>query len=163
MAFNKIEYNRARRKEEYDEFKQQRTKAMELLGGKCVNCNKIAQKGFHFHHIEYIEDYPTHSKSMSVRWKRLKEALAHPERFALLCPHCHNNAIHGGSIQLPYAKAIVKEYEIIMPDGQKSIMILSNMRKDIWLKPYCSIIKQSGFKRFVVETDSGIMQCSLIA
>jgi len=63
---------------------------LEKLGGKCVKCG--SKEKLHLHHIKYAKD--------SARWvegkpdpynEREKEALEHPERFELLCTHCHGN------------------------------------------------------------------------
>lgn len=85
-------YDNKRAKKLYTEFQERRAALLVKLGNKCYLCDRNAEKGFHFHHIEYHEiesNYPRHSKSMSVRWKRLKEAETNPKRFKLLCPKCH--------------------------------------------------------------------------
>lgn len=89
------EYQRKRAARKYADFKLRRTMLFEKLGGKCSICSKKAVKGFNLHHVYYhpIEsDYPTHSKSFSIRLKRLYEAEEYPERFQLLCPPCHGKS-----------------------------------------------------------------------
>ena len=77
----------------YRLFQMRKRIVVALLGGQCRVCKtREAPRGFHLHHISYHEtesNYPRHSKSMSVREKRLAEAEAHPERFRLLCGKCH--------------------------------------------------------------------------
>jgi hypothetical protein len=90
--FDRKEYDKERARKLYVDFQERRAKVLVLLGNKCYLCDKEAIKGFHLHHKEYdpVEsNYPTHSKSMSVRFKRLKEAETNPKRFRLLCPKCH--------------------------------------------------------------------------
>lgn len=90
--FDRKVYDRKRSQKLYEEFKKRREAILVTLGNECYLCGKKAKKGFNLHHIEYhpVEsNYPTHSKSMHVREKRLKEAENHPERFRLLCPKCH--------------------------------------------------------------------------
>lgn len=85
-------YDKERAKQQYEKFQQRRADILVKLGNSCYLCDTEAQKGFHLHHIEYHStesDYPRHSKSMHVRWKRLKEAENNPQRFKLLCPKCH--------------------------------------------------------------------------
>lgn len=89
--FDKKQYDALNQRKVYDRFKENRTKVYESLGGKCQVCGKVP-RAFHLHHVIYhpIEsNYPTHSKAMNIRIKRVNEALAHPERFALLCGRCH--------------------------------------------------------------------------
>lgn len=95
MAFDKTEYNRLRQRERYKDFQVRRIEVFKTLGNKCQMCGKEAKIGFHLHHTEYQEEsnYPRNSKTMSVRWKRLKEAESFPERFALLCPYCHQTLL----------------------------------------------------------------------
>lgn len=91
--YDRKEYDRLRAKRLYEDFKQRREALMLKFGDACYLCEQKARKGFNLHHIIYdsVEsNYPRHSKSMSVRLKRLKEAEEHPERFRLLCPSCHH-------------------------------------------------------------------------
>jgi len=67
---------------------EKRKQVLQNLGGKCVKCGSIDK--LHLHHIKYAKD--------SVKWddksedsKRVQEALDHPERFELLCTHCHGH------------------------------------------------------------------------
>ena len=90
--FDRREYDRVRRKQQYDDFRKRKDAIHQLLGGKCYLCSKKATKSFHLHHIVYhpIEsNYPKTSKCQFTRDKRLSEAETHPERFRLLCPGCH--------------------------------------------------------------------------
>lgn len=90
VKFDKKAYNRQRRAEEYADFQTRRREFVSQKGGDCYLCG-ITNVHFHFHHLEYSEEsnYPRNSKSMSTRWKRLLEAEAFPDRFAILCPRCH--------------------------------------------------------------------------
>lgn len=92
LKFNKKEYDAERQRILYAEYQERRLALEEKFGNVCYLCKQSKRKNFHLHHRYYhpIEsNYPRHSKSMNVRWKRLKEAEEHPERFALLCPTCH--------------------------------------------------------------------------
>src|SRR5579859_4565838 len=90
---NKKEYNRLRRQKEYEDFKQRRVAVIEAISnGVCFLCG--ANSNLHLHHAMYHpteSDYAKNSKTMSVRWKRLEEAEAHPVRFIVLCARCHHN------------------------------------------------------------------------
>lgn len=86
------EYQRQRAVRVYADFHKRRLELFKVFGNECYLCGRPAIKGFHLHHTEYhpVEsNYKRDSRSMSTRIKRLKEAEAHPERFALLCPHDH--------------------------------------------------------------------------
>ncbi len=86
--FDRKAYDRRR----YADFQVRRAAVMTLLGGKCYLCDKLAEAGFHLHHVVYdpVEsNYPRHARSLYVRFKRVKEAEAHPERFCLLCDKDH--------------------------------------------------------------------------
>lgn len=90
--WDRKEYDRVRARSIYEEFKNRRLVLFEKLGNKCFLCDKNAIVGFHLHHLNYHDtesNYPTHSKSMFIRLKRLKEAEENPCRFKLLCPSCH--------------------------------------------------------------------------
>ena len=90
--FDRKTYDRERARRIYKEFQERRKILFRNLGNECYMCHKEAIKGFHLHHVEYHEvesNYPTHSKSMYVRLKRLNEAENNPTRFRLLCPNCH--------------------------------------------------------------------------
>ena len=95
--WNRKEYDRKRAAKLYGVFKKRRMALFKELGGCCSLCSKKAVKGFHLHHVKYHaeeSDCPTHSKSMSVRLKRLEEAEQNPDRFRLLCPRCHMTISH---------------------------------------------------------------------
>jgi len=91
--FDRKEYDRIHTAALYEEFQIRKERLVrEKFEGKCFLCDKEGWKGFHFHHIWYHEtesNYPRHSKAMNIRWKRLKEAEQHPERFKVLCGPCH--------------------------------------------------------------------------
>ena len=69
-----------------------------MLGRKCFICGSVAKAegnripGFELHHRKYESDSVIGSNSM----QRRREALAHPNRFCLLCKPCHNlvNRVH---------------------------------------------------------------------
>ncbi len=86
-------YDNKRSSHLYSEFRRRKDEIHEILGGSCALCKTSkASHGWHLHHLYYdpVEsNYPKNSKSMSTRWKRLIEAENHPERFLLLCVHCH--------------------------------------------------------------------------
>ena len=90
--FDKRAYDAAHQRDLYEQFKLRREALYELFGNQCYLCRQGKRKHFHLHHREYHpteSNYPRNSSSMNVRRKRLAEAEAHPERFALLCPSCH--------------------------------------------------------------------------
>ena len=92
MTYDRKIYDRKHSKDKYAEFKQRRLVVENSFGNKCALCETTNKgSGWNFHHKYYgIEsNYPRDSKTMWVRWKRLKEAEEFPERFALLCCKCH--------------------------------------------------------------------------
>lgn len=88
-------YDREHSRKKYKEYIERRTSLVESgkLGSCCYFCEAKAKREFHFHHVQYdpIEsNYPKNAKGWS-RWRRLKEAEQHPERFKLLCCKCHGD------------------------------------------------------------------------
>lgn len=83
-------WDRENAKKKYEQYKEQRKIALDLLGNKCILCEKT--ENLHLHHIEYHEDsnYPRNGNGWS-RTRRVKEALENPERFKLLCSGCHQS------------------------------------------------------------------------
>lgn len=66
--------------------------ATDKLGGVCKNCN--TKNGLQLHHQYYAKDsirQKVHNECGNQTVKRVKEAILHPERFALLCLSCHNS------------------------------------------------------------------------
>lgn len=90
--FNKKEYDRARQRTIYADFKQRRVNWFKkFANNRCFLCNE-KRDYLHLHHTEYHpteSNYPRHSKSQYVRNKRLKEAEGCPSRFKALCASCH--------------------------------------------------------------------------
>ena len=72
--------------------KRTRAKAFAILGSKCQECG--TEKKLQLHHKYYAPDsiYPkTHNESGWTGSLRAKEAIAHPERFMVVCLSCHNS------------------------------------------------------------------------
>jgi hypothetical protein len=90
MAWDRKAYDRQRSRQMYEQYQEQRMKALELHGGKCCCCKNSTAKQLHLHHKYYDEnsDYPRTSSGWS-RIRRVKEAIEFPEKFALLCGSCH--------------------------------------------------------------------------
>ena len=86
---SKLAYDRQHSKNVYAVYKADRSKAITLLGGCCKLCDGTAE--LHLHHLKYVDgsNYPRTSNGWS-RIRRVREALAHPEHFCLLCPRCHH-------------------------------------------------------------------------
>ena len=110
--FDKKAYDAAHQRKLYVVYRQQRDDLEEQLGNVCYLCKQGKRNCFHLHHREYHpteSNYPRHSNAMSVRRKRLKEAQAHPERFALLCPTCHRliTALEFGDIDRERLKELI--------------------------------------------------------
>jgi len=78
--------NKAKRKKDYDKLRYQ---ALVALGRCCFVCQ--VRQSLHFHHLEYFPDSVRHMKPHRINdgEERLKEAIAHPERFVLLCIEHH--------------------------------------------------------------------------
>ena len=121
-------YDNKRAKQQYEKFQQRRADLLIKLGNVCYLCNADAIKGFHLHHLEYDEvesNYPRHSKSMSVRIKRLEEAENNPERFKLLCPKCHR--ILSGIETLVTDVNITKLFSLLKISGEDFNKILGKI------------------------------------
>lgn len=69
-----------------------RSQALQILGGKCQECGRTDK--LQLHHRYYAKDSirpKVHRECGNRTIKRGKEAIAHPERFELLCLSCHNS------------------------------------------------------------------------
>lgn len=72
-------------------YKNLRQKVIENLGGKCQDCGTTEK--LQLHHRYYAKDSirpKVHNEAGNQTVRRVKEAIAHPERFSLLCLSCHN-------------------------------------------------------------------------
>lgn len=93
---HKLDSDRKYSAAKYEQFRIDKDHlCLNILGGMCYICeNDEDAHEFHLHHLEYVEgesDYDRNSKSFHTRRKRVDEALAHPERFRLLCAPCHRS------------------------------------------------------------------------
>ena len=73
-------------------YKKLRSKAIEILGGKCNGCDRTNK--LQLHHNYYARDSirpKIHREAGYQTILRTKEAIAHPGRFSLLCLSCHNS------------------------------------------------------------------------
>jgi predicted HNH restriction endonuclease len=87
----KIKYDREYDKRKYEKYKQERKEVLESMGNCCEVCGLFGGQ-LHLHHKYYDEksDYPRTSNGWS-RIRRVREAKAEPEKFALLCNKCHKS------------------------------------------------------------------------
>lgn len=115
-------YDRKRQAEGYIAYKERRAEYEHQRGDKCESCSRKrdGSKGteLHLHHIYYhpIEsDYPRKGHGHS-RVKRLEEAIAHPERFVLLCMCCHGT-VHKLQFLIARGISIEKLISYIPADG----------------------------------------------
>jgi hypothetical protein len=92
----KAQKDRDYQKVRYAEYQKRRQAAIESFGGCCYLCptdNSQSKHALHFHHVEYHPEesnYKRKTSAMWLRWQRLMEVEAHPERFRVLCQPCHN-------------------------------------------------------------------------
>ena len=73
-------------------YQRLRGQALDLLGGRCQDCGTLNR--LQLHHKYYAKDSirpKVHRECGNQTVKRTKEAITHPERFALLCLSCHNS------------------------------------------------------------------------
>lgn len=89
-------YDRLRMSRLYRDFKRRRRAVIKLLGGVCKVCG--TKRNLHLHHKKYHKtesNYPRNTKSFWTRFRRVKEAEAHPKRFCVLCASHHNSTRKG--------------------------------------------------------------------
>lgn len=68
--------------------KDNKKKAVEYLGGKCVHCGLVSDKlcVYDFHHINPEEKEADPGSLLHYSWKRIQEEL---DKCILLCANCH--------------------------------------------------------------------------
>jgi len=86
----KKKYDRKHGQTKYQKYKEERKEVLESMGNCCEICGHTGV--LHLHHKWYDEksDYPRTSNGWS-RIRRVREAKAEPEKFALLCNRCHRS------------------------------------------------------------------------
>lgn len=87
----RTEEEHARRKDHVNKRKQQRkAEAIQMMGGKCADCDGIFHPAaFDFHHLDPSDKETVIRFSWS--WDRLKEEL---QKCILLCANCHRIRHH---------------------------------------------------------------------
>jgi hypothetical protein len=67
-------------------YTQNRVKAIEILGGKCIHCGEADPDTFNFHHI----DPSTKQYALSTKWKKpWDEIKDEVNKCVILCASCH--------------------------------------------------------------------------
>lgn len=97
MAWQRKEADARYNAKRYESHLLLRAEVLKNLGNECYVCGAGGCK-LDLHHVEYHESesaYPRNGSGWS-RIARVREAHAHPERFRLLCPSCHEVVTHIG-------------------------------------------------------------------
>ena len=91
---DKRQANRDYQRIKYSEYKKLRKELLDKVDHQCYLCEQqYSERHLHFHHLEYHEeesDYKRKTNAQWLRWQRVKEAAANPDRFRVLCVACHS-------------------------------------------------------------------------
>lgn len=68
--------------------RKRKIKAVEYLGGKCIECGYDKCPGaLHFHHTDDDKEFGISSRGRTMSWERMRREL---DKCVLLCANCHH-------------------------------------------------------------------------